>query len=88
MKLRSREYFAESILAMPEPAFEGGPQASREIQKLLAMQRLEAQASLRPVPGLHMAQAQEISGMTVVAWASCMKGLDCGNWQTVSKQQS
>ena len=91
VKLRSREYFAESILASPEPAFEGRSQTFRELQKLLVMQRLEAQASLRPVPGSCVAQAQELSGMTVVAWASRMEiqsDLDCGNCQLASKLQS
>ena len=66
LKLRSREFFAEDLLASPEGAIGTRKQTYGELQKLLAMQRFEAQASLAPVPGPFQAgvQALAISGTT------------------------
>lgn len=65
LKLRSREFFAEDILVSPEGAGGNRSQTYGELQKLLALQRFEAQALLDPVPGPSEAgfQALNVSGM-------------------------
>lgn len=69
LKLRGREFLAEDILTLPEGNIGTRKQTYGELQKLLAMQRFEAQASLAPVSGPSEAgvHSLHVSGMNAYA---------------------